>query len=275
MFLADKQLIMKGLIVFQKIRETVVFLYKQLKLKNCEKATGRPRVLQNQDVIALALYKNQQGIPSKKQVYNDFKLRCTYKTFNESINRLLPVIMRILVAIISLNRKNAHLIKYTDSTEIAVCLNKNAKYHRTMKVMSAWGRGSKGFYYGLKLHVTTDYDGRLLSLRFSSANMDDRKMFMKLNDKMNGLFVADAGYISQKLADEFYQEGKRLLMAKPKANMKKIAALWQHLLYNTRARVETLFNNTKKFRGLVSSLSRSIDGYLCNYVCALLAEVIA
>lgn len=100
-------------------------------------------------------------------------------------------------------------------------------------------------------------------------------MFLKLNERLDGLFVADAGYISEKLAREFYREGERLLIAKPKANMKKVATLFEHLLYNTRARVETLFNNTKKFRGLISSLPRSIDGYLCNYLCALLAEVLA
>jgi len=262
--------------IFQSLKDKVVFLYDQLKLNVFEKATGRPRSLSNQDVVALALYKHTQGIPTRKQIWNDcLKDICTYKTFNESVNRLLPVIFRILIALITLNRKSAHVIKYTDSTDLAVCLNKNAKYHKTMRGFATWGRGSKCFYFGLKLHVTTDFEGRLLSLCFTPANTDDRSVFMKLNDRLNGLFVADAGYISKKLADDFYQEGERLLMAKPKANMKKLATLWQHLLYNTRAKVETLFNNTKKFRGLVSSFPRSIDGYLGNYFGALLAEVVA
>lgn len=252
-----------------------MILYDQLKLKIFEKATGRPRTLSNQEVITLALYKHTQGIPTKKQIYNDFKPKCTYKTFCESINRLLPAILRILLSLIELNRNNSHPIKYTDSTDIAVCLNKNAKCHKTMSGLAKWGRGSKGFYYGLKLHITTDFNDKLLAIKFTSSNVDDRKIFMKLNERLKGLFIADAGYISEKLRTEFYIENERMLMAKPKANMKKVATLWQHLLYNTRSRVETLFNNTKKFRGLVSSLPRSIDGYLCNYICALLAEVLA
>jgi hypothetical protein len=263
------------LTVFHQLRDTVMILYDQLNLRVFNKATGRPRSLVNQDVIALALYKHTQGIPTRKQIWKDFAPSCTYKTFNESINRLTPLILRILLALLSLNRKEAHLIKYTDSTDIPVCLNKNAKYHKTMDGLATWGRGSKGFYYGLKLHITTDYDGRLLGIRFSPANTDDRVLFMKLNERLKGLFIADAGYISEKLAREFHIEGERLLMAKPKKNMKKLAMLWQHLLYNTRSRVETLFNNTKKFRGLISSLPRSIDGYLCTYLCALLAEVLA
>ena len=213
--------------------------------------------------------------PPRSTLFPYTTLFRSYKTFCESVNRLLPQILHILMTLIELNRKNAHTIKYTDSTEIAVCYNKNAKYHKTMSAFATWGRGSKGFYYGLKLHVTTDFDGRLLAMKFTSSNVDDRKVFMKLNERLKGLFVADAGYISKKLAKEFYTEGERLLMAKPKANMKKIATHFQHLLYNTRVRVETLFNNTKKFRGLISSLPRSIDGYLGNYICALLAEVLA
>lgn len=261
--------------IFHNLKDIVMLLYNQLNLKIFENATGRKRALATVDVITLAVYKHTQGIPTRKQIWNDFKPACTYKTFNESVNRLLPAILRVLMMFLMMNRKNAHLIKYTDATDIPVCLNKNAKYHKTMSACATWGRGSKGFYFGLKLHVTSDFEGRLLAISFTSSNANDRAVFLKLNDKLKGLFIADAGYIGEKLAKDFYQEGVRMLMAKPKANMKKLATPMQNFLYNTRGRVEALFNNTKKFRGLVSSLPRSIDGYLCNYICALLAEVLA
>jgi len=261
--------------VFHNLKDIVVFLYDQLKLRIFENATGRKRARATTDVIALALYKHTQGIPTRKQIWNDFGLRCTYKTFNESVNRLLPAILRVLMTLILVNRRDAHTIKYTDATDIPVCRNKNAKYHKTMSVLAEWGYSSKGFYYGLKLHVTTDCEGRLLAIHVTPANGNDRAVFLKMNEKLTGLFVADAGYIGEKLARDFYREGVRMLMAKPKANMKKLATPLQHLLYTTRTRVETLFNNTKKFRGLISSLPRRIDGYLCNYICALLAEVLA
>ena len=221
------------------------------------------------------VYKHTQGIPTKKAVWKDFGLTCSYKTFVVSILRLLAVITKILLALLRENRKHAHVVKYTDSTDIAVCLNKNAKYHHTMKILAAWGRGSKGFFYGLKLHLSADYEGRVLSFCFTPGNTDDRKLFMRLNKDLYGLFVADAGYISAKLATEFHSENQRLLMAKPKANIKKLATVFQRLLYNSRSRVETHFNNTKKFYNLVNTLSRSVDGYLGNYMCSLLAHVLA
>lgn len=266
---------MKELVVYRRLKEKVIMLYKQLNLKTFEQATGRPRSLSIIDTVTLVLYKHTQGIPTKKAIWKDFGLKCSYKTFVVSVNRLLIVITKILLSIIKENRKNAHILKYTDSTEIAVCLNKNAKYHKTMEVVSAWGRGSKGFYFGLKLHLTADYEGKILSFCFTPANVDDRKPFMKLNKDLYGLFIADAGYISEKLRCEFNIDYKRLLIAKPKANMKKMATELQHKLYSSRSLVESHFNNMKKFYNLRNTLPRSIDGYLCNYMSSLLAHVLA
>lgn len=263
------------LIVYEQIKEKVQVYLKQLKLKKEEKANGRPRILSTYETISLALYKQMQGIPTKKAVWRDFGLNCSYKTFVVSINRLLKTITRLLLILLKENRKKADLIKYTDSTDIAVCLNKNAKYHKTMSGIAQWGRGSKGFYYGLKLHLSADYTGKILSICFTSANTDDRAPFMKLNKDLYGLFVADAGYISEKLRKEFHLEHTRILMAKPKKNQKKIETEFQHALYSSRSKVESHFNNLKKFHNLVNTLLRSIDGYLCNYMSALLAHVIS
>lgn len=57
--------------------------------------------------------------------------------------------------------------------------------------------------------------------------------------------------------------------------MKKLATPLQHILYSSRSKVESHFNNLKKFHNLVNTLPRSIDGYLCNYICSLLAHVIS
>ena len=266
---------MKGLTIFRQLKEKVTFLCNQLNLKESKQATGRPRSLKTVETITLALYKHTQGIPTKKAVWKDFGLKCAYKTFVVSIKRLIVVIAKILFALMQENRKQAHAIKYTDATDIPVCLNKNAKQHKTMSTIAAWGRSSKGFFYGLKLHISADYEGRLLSIAFSPANRDDRTQFMKLNKDLYGLFIADAGYISKKLANEFNIDYQRLLMAKPKSTMKKIATSLEHILYNTRSLVEMHFNNMKKFHNLVNTLSRSIDGYLGNYLCSLLAHVLA
>ena len=63
------------------------------------------------------------------------------------------------------------------------------------------------------------------------------------------------------------------MLAKPRANMKKLATTLFNKLYDTRMLIEQHFRNLKEFFGLVSSLPRSIDGYLANYLYSLLAYV--
>ena len=142
-----------------------------------------------------------------------------------------------------------------------------------MRDFASWGYSGKGFYYGLKMSITTDLNRKLLAVSFGSGNSNDRVTFMKLNKDIMGIFVADAGYIGKNLAQEFYIEHKRILFAKPKANMKKLITSWQKDLYDTRMLIELNFRNLKMFYGLITSLPKSIDGYLGNYVYALLAYV--
>ena len=100
-------------------------------------------------------------------------------------------------------------------------------------------------------------------------------MVIDLAQGLKGIFVADAGYISDSLAQEFHQEGQRFLLAKPRANMKKLASLTDLYLYATRMRIELNFRNLKCFWGLVTSLPRSVTGYLANYIYALVAYCLA
>ena len=94
---------------------------------------------------------------------------------------------------------------------------------------------------------------------------------LELSLDLEGIFIADAGYISQDLAEKFYQEDKRILFAKPRANMKKLATMVDVYLYSTRMMIELNFRNLKMFYGLVTSLPRSVQGYVANYAYSLLA----
>lgn len=261
------------LAVYNELKQKVIFFYQKLKLSKYEKTKGRKLSIPIIDTITLALYKQTSTRKTKKSLWNDLKkqLRCSYKTLVVNINRCLFLALVILLGIRNLNRQHAHSIKHTDATDIPVCLNKNAKSHKTMHSFASWGHSGKGFYYGLKLHLTTDLKRNILSFSLTSANGSDRSQFMKLNSDLEGIFVADAGYTSEKLEKEFYQEHRRILFAKPKKNMKKLMTAIQRKLYDTRMLIELNFRNLKLFFGLETSFPRSIDGYLGNYIYSILA----
>lgn len=258
---------------FNIILTKVQFIIKQLNLK-LRKNTGRPLAINPEYLISLGIFWKKQGIKTKKSLWQIFSLTCCYKTLTVLLNKFSRYILLVLGTIMKENRKKAHVIKHTDSTDIPVCLNKNATYHKTMRGLTSWGHSGKGLYYGLKMNITTDLKGKLLALRFGSANGDDRKAFMKMNRNLEGIFIADAGYISKDLEREFFIEHRRILFAKPRANMKRLATEMNNRLYDTRMLIEQHFRNLKEFFLLVTSLPRSIDGYLSNYLYSLLAYCI-
>jgi hypothetical protein len=251
----------------------VKFFFNQLNLK-IAKSTGRKLLISPEETIAMSLFKQSQGIETKKSVWEIFKPKCSYKTLVVNMNRFAIFALVILQSILKWNQKHAHAVKHTDSTDIPVCLTKNGRHHRTMKEFANWAHGPKGWYYGLKMSLTADYNRNVLAVRFTSGNADDRQTFKEMNKDMTGIFVADAGYISKDLEKEFYIENKRILFAKPRANMKQMATWWQTKLYDTRMQIELNFRSLKMFNKLVTSLPRSIDGYLGNYSYSLLAYVL-
>lgn len=259
--------------IFDDIVTKVRFFSKQLKLKLTQ-STGRPLKINPVEVVSLALFKQSQGIPTKKAIWKIFAPLCSYKTLVVNLNRFAVYALLILQSILKWNQRNAHPIKHTDSTDIPVCLTKNGRNHHTMKGLAAWAYSAKGWYYGLKMLITTDLRRNLLAVRFASGNANERQVFKRMNKDLMGIFVADAGYISKDLERDFYIEHRRVLFAKPRANMRRITTDWQNRLYDTRMQIELNFRNLKMFYNLETSLPRSIDGYLGNYAYSLLAYVL-
>jgi len=266
---------MTSLTVYQKIKGVVSGFSQVLHFGTFLKKTGRKLALSLEDIISSALFKQSQGIETKKQAYEILEPSCSYKTFVVTMNRFAFLAALIIAIIMKANRNNQHAIKHIDSTDIPVCLFKNANAHKTMKAIASFGHSGKGTYFGLKLHIISDFTRKILNIRFTSANVGDREVVIPMSTEIWGILIGDAGYISNKLAKEFHQEGKRIFMAKPRSNMKKIMTTFQQRLYDTRAIIELNFRSLKMFFKLVTSLPRSVDGYLANYIYSLLAYQIA
>lgn len=258
---------------YDLIKQVVQFFSQQLKFDKFVKPTGRKLANAIEDILALALFKQSHHIATKKSLYDIFKdkIKGTYKTLVVNMNRWVFLAALILTLIMKANRKNQHFIKHIDSTDIPVCLFKNAHSHQTMKVLASYARSAKGIYFGLRLHIITDLKRKLLCLKITSANADERDFVFALTDEIIGILIADAGYLKKKLQQAYYQEGKRIMLVQPRKNMKKIMTKCQQKLYNTRMLIELNFRSLKMFYGLITSLPRSVDGYLANYIYSLLA----
>jgi len=261
---------------FKKLKAVVTQLSHQFRLVDETSASGRPRKISRINAITLSLYQHKSTRATKKSVYEDFKetLKCSYKTLIVSMNASALLCLRLIFIIMRLGKKRQHLVKYTDATDIPVCLKKNADSHKTMASLSSFGHSAKGWFYGLRMTLTRDAKGRMLAVRFTSANANDRDTFRKINHDIFGIIVADAGYVSKDLEKDMNIKNKRWLLIRPYKTMKKIMTGWQEDLYRGRFQIEFDFRSLKLFYGLVTSLPRSINGYLANYIHALTSFVL-
>lgn len=264
---------MNGNKIVVQLKALVSLFLPYCNLKEYLKKTGRKLALTIIDTVTLAVFWHLQGIVSKKSVYDTLNLAayCCYKTFVVNVNRLAPIALQIIALILKHNRQFAHVIKHTDSTDIPVCLMKNVDHHKTMKDVATLSKNSKGWYYGLQLHLTRDFMGKALALRITTADAPVREAAKDMNRDLWGVIILDSGYVKEELQNEMNMEGKRWWLVKPYKSMKKLATVFENLLYDTRMMIESAFRNLKMFLGLVSSLPRSITGYLANYVSAILA----
>ena len=246
-------------------------MYQKLKFNQFELSKGRKLLISIIDILTLGLFRARENIGSKKALSEIFNLERHYKTVVVNLNRFSKLIALVVLLLARSNRLGSHPIKHTDSTDLPVCLPKNGSRHKTMKALANWGKNGKGWFYGLKLHLTSDYRRKVLAVLFTSGNRADAAVFLKLNKDLSGIFLADAAYTGESLARDFYQENRRMLLAKPRKNMKKIMSDIEFALYQTRMMVEWNFLSLKKTFGIVTSLPRSIDGYLSHYLYALCA----
>ena len=221
--------------VFETIKQQVVLISQQLHFSKFVNKLGRKLALSIEYAISTSLFWKKQNIETKRSVFEILKPDCSYKTLVVSMNRWSKLAMAVLGLVLRFNRQHQHLIKHTDSTAIPVCLLKNSDHHQTMQGLASMWHDGKSHYYGLKLHLTSDLNKNVLAVRFTSANGDDRKTFLKLNDDLIGIFVADSGYVSYDLEQKFYQEGKRILFTEAevyslKDNVKTLVAKALHTM---------------------------------------------
>ena len=233
---------------------------------------GRRNSLCLSEVATITLMKTTFGINCLKNLYhllqtkytNDFHLP-SYKSFVVTMNKYSIHFLFFINILLQVRHKKSGVIKIIDSTSIPVCKNIRISAHRVMKRMATRSKTTTGWFYGLKLHIVTDLKRNILLIKFTTANIDDRKVLDEFLDQLkNSLLLADAGYISPKLQQKAAKRSNVILTG-IKKNMKKMATQFQIFILNMRGRIECVFSVLKERLGLITSLPRSENGYLAHY----------
>ena len=96
----------------------------------------------------------------------------------EATNRYTIELRGLLALLLAYNRQvhQPYPVVFQDSTALPVCKVALASQPHTFR---AWARKSKtgsGWWYGFKLHVLCDEEGRLCAFDLTAATVDDRKL---------------------------------------------------------------------------------------------------
>jgi hypothetical protein len=251
----------------------------QLALPSGNHPAGRPSNLTAAEVLSLALFRFWTTQGNWKAFYQmiaagfrqEFPQLPRYETLLRQVNRHGPLGLLLLIAL--LGQQEGPGSYALDATAIPV--SHHGRRAKVVRPWAAWGRDSDGhWFFGFKLHAVCDRRGQLVKLRISSANVADITQAEALLSQLRGLVVADAAYISAKLREKLWELGL-LLLTPLRKNMKGLASLEQGERLKGRSIIETVFSVLKDRLGLVTSLPRSLDGYLTHYILVLLAYQLA
>lgn len=195
-----------------------------------------------------------------------------YENVLKATNQSFPFTMVLVQYLLKLNRKMNHDgLYFMDATALSVCTNGNISSHRVTKGYASRGKTTKGWFYGFKLHGVCDAQGNLLNICFTTGNKHDSSQTETLTHELNGLFVADAGYLlKEEVFVRLFEHHKRILAAARK-NMKRMMTKDQGTLLRKRSIIETVWGVLKERYGLVFHLARNITGLFRHYCYSLLS----
>jgi len=114
------------------------------------------------------------------------------------------------------------------------------------------------------LHLIINERGELLAFKLTPANTDDRKPVPSMAQDLFGKLFGDRGYVSQKLFEQLYEQGLKLI-AKSKGNMKnRLMKMMDKILLRKRAVIESVNDQLKNICQIEHSRHRSVFNFLVN-----------
>lgn len=199
----------------------------------------------------------------------EFPRLVSYNRFVELQRRCFPYLLLLLQWFFRQIDPNG--INFIDATYVAVCNNKRIFTNKVFKGLAKRGKSTMGWFYGFKLHLVINAKGELQGAQLTAGNVDDRAPVPAITKRLKGLLFGDKGYIDQKLFDELYERGLKLV-TNVKKNMKnKFMTIQEKTLLRKRSIIETVNGCLKTTFQLVHTRHRSPDNFLVHIFSTLVA----
>ena len=197
------------------------------------------------EVLRLALLQGCLGVASLKQTYrlvaencrSAFPRLCSYTQWIARLH-LLPAQISALLAATTQRPAECAAFYLIDAKPLPVCHRLRHGRVRLLREDGAWfGRTSKGWFFGFKLHLLRHIDGRIVNAVLTPGNWDDRAPVLALLEAADGgVTLGDLGYRGKQRAAEWADEADMLVVTRADAPEQKF------LLARVRQAIETSFS---------------------------------
>ena len=246
---------------------------------NWRKSNNKPKCT-DAEIIALAMMQNYFGTATLKRTYllvkaNDPKAFPGLPSYRQWLARLhrLGHQIGVILESIPLSIADQSEIFLIDSFPVPMC---EAIRHGRVKLLrddgAYFGKGTKGWFFGFKLHALTTRTGQIIGAIFLPTSHDDRagaKMLASLLEE-GSLCIADLGYRGAGFQTQMYEEEGVLFLTR--ADVESPSLKITHSLI--RERVEGMFGSlwerfatrvySRSWNGLWNTLKLKILDYkLC------------
>jgi len=243
------------------------------------KSNNQPRFADS-EVIVIALMQSYFRTDTLKQTY------LLVKANDSRAFPHLPSYQQWVARLHQLNRQIGGLMFYIpvalaeldgtylmDSLPVAMCQPiPEGRVNLLRDEGAYYGKSSKGWFFGFKLHVLATRTGQILGAMMSQGNVDDRDgariLAQLLEDE--GLCMADLGYRGAVFQDEMYEE-EVLFVTRADISEKQLKQIHS----TVRERIETVFSElwsrfatrvrSRSWLGLWNTLQlKMLDYKLCH-----------
>lgn len=197
------------------------------------------------EVLTLALLQGIFEVATLKQTYRlvaqnwgtAFPALPVYHQWVTRLHLLLPQVRELLATTCG-HWPNAARLYLLDSKPIPLCQPIRHGRVRLLRDEGAYfGKSSKGWFFGFKLHLLRHVAGRVLNVMLTPGNWDDRAPALALVQAVDGgVTLGDLGYRGPGCAADLAAEADMLLLTRDQAPAHRF------VLSQVRQLVETTFS---------------------------------
>jgi len=252
-------------------------VWEQKLMADGSKKRRRTGQLSISEIMTIIIYFHQSRYRNFKAYYTEYVCKHLCSEFPNLVSYerfviLMPSALGPLSAYLKSLYGSCSGLSFIDSTALEVCDNHRIHQHKVFFGLAERGKGSMGWFYGLKLHLVINDRGEILACQITPGNVDDRKPVPVLCKRLFGKLIADRGYISQPLFEQLLDTFNVQLITRLKKNMKnRLMPLIDKLLLRKRAIIESVVDQLKNISQIEHTRHRSPTNAFVNILAGLIA----